>query len=88
MPSEYKNHPDENGKFPKGVSNRNAGLEYISNHVKETGDNSGVVYFADDDNTYDPRIFEEVVIFVNYLDFYNSYLIRINIVILIVRIFH
>ena len=66
MPSEYKNHPDKNGKFPNGVSNRNAGLEYILNHVKETGDNSGVIYFADDDNTYDAKIFEEVVIFVNY----------------------
>ena len=62
MPNEYKNKPDNDGKFPNGVSNRNAGLEYIINYVKETGDNSGVIYFADDDNTYDPQLFEEVAV--------------------------
>lgn len=40
---------------PRGVSNRNAGLKWLKVHAKE-----GVIYFADDDNTYDYRIFQEV----------------------------
>ena len=43
-------------KKPNGVENRNAGLEW----VREYGLNNGVLYFADDDNTYDLRIFEDV----------------------------
>ena len=45
---------------PKGVSNRIAGLDWIYNYTKIIGDTSGVLYFADDDNTYDIRLFEEV----------------------------
>ncbi|XP_064095282.1 galactosylgalactosylxylosylprotein 3-beta-glucuronosyltransferase P-like isoform X2 [Macrobrachium nipponense] len=40
---------------PRGVSNRNAGLKWLKVHAKE-----GVFYFADDDNTYDYRIFNEM----------------------------
>ncbi|KAK4322885.1 hypothetical protein Pmani_006400 [Petrolisthes manimaculis] len=40
---------------PRGVSNRNAGLQWLKGHAKD-----GVVYFADDDNTYDYRIFNEI----------------------------
>ena len=40
---------------PRGVSNRNAALEFIRRNI-----NSGVFYFADDDNTYDYRLFEQV----------------------------
>ncbi|XP_071521329.1 galactosylgalactosylxylosylprotein 3-beta-glucuronosyltransferase 2-like isoform X2 [Panulirus ornatus] len=40
---------------PRGVSNRNAGLKWLKVHAKE-----GVIYFADDDNTYDYRIFQEI----------------------------
>lgn len=43
---------------PRGVSNRNAALDFIRRNV-----NSGVFFFADDDNTYDYRLFEQVVIF-------------------------
>ena len=39
----------------RGVSNRNAALKWIQTHVT-----SGVLYFADDDNTYDYKIFQEV----------------------------
>ncbi|KAK8400218.1 hypothetical protein O3P69_003134 [Scylla paramamosain] len=40
---------------PRGVSNRNAGLKWVKVHAKD-----GVIYFADDDNTYDYRIFDEI----------------------------
>ena len=43
--------------YERGVAQRNAGLKWIRKHVKT----DGVVYFADDDNTYDVRIFEEVL---------------------------
>ncbi|KAF2903505.1 hypothetical protein ILUMI_02695 [Ignelater luminosus] len=48
MPDEYKNKKS----MPKGVSNRNKGLSWIRSHATE-----GVLYFADDDNTYDLDIF-------------------------------
>ncbi|XP_047487929.1 galactosylgalactosylxylosylprotein 3-beta-glucuronosyltransferase S-like [Penaeus chinensis] len=40
---------------PKGVPNRRAALAWIRKNAK-----TGVVYFADDDNTYDYRLFEEI----------------------------
>ena len=41
----------------RGVMQRNAGLQWLRSHH---GNSSGVVYFADDDNKYDLRLFEEV----------------------------
>jgi galactosylgalactosylxylosylprotein 3-beta-glucuronosyltransferase 3 len=43
----------------RGVLQRNAGLNWIRQHCAETKCN-GVVYFMDDDNKYDLRLFEEV----------------------------
>ena len=40
----------------RGVVQRNAGLTWLRANNKT----NGVVYFADDDNTYDVRLFEEV----------------------------
>ena len=40
-------------KQPKGVTNRNRGLQWIMENATD-----GVFYFADDDNTYDSSIFE------------------------------
>lgn len=51
MPAKYR----KNKIKPRGVSNRNRGLEWIRANATE-----GVLYFADDDNTYDLDIFEEV----------------------------
>lgn len=51
MPAEHKKGPVK----PRGVSNRNRGLEWIKANAS-----MGVFYFADDDNTYDIRLFEEV----------------------------
>ena len=46
----------------KGVEQRNAGLDWARKYCMENcGRNcSGVVYFMDDDNKYDLRLFEEV----------------------------
>uniref|UniRef100_A0A0K8URJ5 Galactosylgalactosylxylosylprotein 3-beta-glucuronosyltransferase n=1 Tax=Bactrocera latifrons TaxID=174628 RepID=A0A0K8URJ5_BACLA len=52
MPDEYKNTKKAK---PRGVSNRNRGLDYIRANAT-----SGVFYFADDDNTYDISIFEQM----------------------------
>lgn len=41
----------------RGVSNRNKGLQWIRQNFVDA---NGVIYFADDDNTYDLRLFDEV----------------------------
>ncbi|KAK8726238.1 hypothetical protein OTU49_017482, partial [Cherax quadricarinatus] len=51
MPEKYKQLSIK----PKGVANRNGGLMWVREHAT-----SGVVYFADDDNTYDIRLFQEI----------------------------
>ncbi|RWS24128.1 glucuronosyltransferase sqv-8-like protein [Leptotrombidium deliense] len=43
----------------RGVSNRIKGLKWIRDNVADV-DKEGVIYFADDDNTYDIRIFDEM----------------------------
>ncbi|KAL0268082.1 UNVERIFIED_CONTAM: hypothetical protein PYX00_010153 [Menopon gallinae] len=40
---------------PRGVANRNRGLEWVRANAS-----SGVLYFADDDNTYDISLFQEI----------------------------
>lgn len=48
---------------PRGVEQRNEGLRWLreDRRAQPGGDNQqGVVYFADDDNTYSLQIFEEV----------------------------
>ena len=55
MPDVYRQTKDEY-HLPKGVSNRNKGLHWILKHAID----DAVVYFADDDNTYDLRLFSEV----------------------------
>ncbi|XP_066996968.1 galactosylgalactosylxylosylprotein 3-beta-glucuronosyltransferase P isoform X2 [Anabrus simplex] len=52
MPEEYKKR---RGPKPRGVSNRNRGLEWIRANATK-----GVLYFADDDNTYDILLFDEI----------------------------
>lgn len=42
--------------IPRGVSNRRAALAWIkNNNIKD-----GVLYFGDDDNTFDLRLFTEI----------------------------
>ncbi|KYN37726.1 Galactosylgalactosylxylosylprotein 3-beta-glucuronosyltransferase P [Trachymyrmex septentrionalis] len=52
MPEKYKL---KKGAKPRGVSNRNRGLQWIRANATE-----GVFYFADDDNTYDIELFDEI----------------------------
>lgn len=50
---------DPNWLKPRGVLQRNKALEWIRENINVDTD-KGVVYFADDDNTYDLRLFDEV----------------------------
>ena len=52
MPEKYK---QKKGARPRGVSNRNRGLQWVRANATK-----GVLYFADDDNTYDIALFDEV----------------------------
>lgn len=44
---------------PRGVLQRNKGIQWLRENA-ELLDHNGVVYFADDDNTYDIRLFEQM----------------------------
>ena len=44
----------------KGVVQRNVGLQWLRSHYRAGNCTPGVVYFADDDNRYDLRLFQEV----------------------------
>ena len=48
-------------KKPRGIEQRNAALKWLRRQYRH-GEVKGVVYFADDDNTYDLRVFDEVKI--------------------------
>ncbi|XP_062588128.1 galactosylgalactosylxylosylprotein 3-beta-glucuronosyltransferase 3-like isoform X1 [Saccostrea cucullata] len=50
---------DPNWLKPRGVLQRNAGLTWIRGSLDPNKD-KGVVYFADDDNTYSLELFEEM----------------------------
>lgn len=44
---------------PRGVNQRNKGIDWLRGNPDKLH-HEGVVYFADDDNTYDIKLFEEV----------------------------
>ena len=59
-PEQYKlGKNDPNWLKPRGVEQRNTAIEWLLKNVDATK-NPGVVYFADDDNTYGLQIFDEV----------------------------
>ncbi len=59
-PPQYKLQDDDpNWLKPRGVLQRNRALEWIRSELNPNED-AGVVYFADDDNTYSLQLFEEV----------------------------
>lgn len=53
-------------KFPnastrvRGSAQRNAGIQWLRTNQRNFNASRAIVYFADDDNTYDPRLFPEV----------------------------
>ncbi|CAG2120073.1 unnamed protein product, partial [Medioppia subpectinata] len=49
-------------KDGRGVSNRLRALDWIRENCRSVADHqtAGVIYFADDDNTYDIRLFDEI----------------------------
>ncbi|VDD80728.1 unnamed protein product [Mesocestoides corti] len=51
--------PFRKRKHVRGSAQRNRGIEWIRNHPLPYNE-KGIVFFADDDNTYDPRIFTEM----------------------------
>ena len=53
MPQRFRR---SKGPKPRGVAGRNAALRWIV----ENAEDKGVAYFADDDNAYDLRLFQEV----------------------------
>jgi len=57
-PMDKLSSEDPNWLKPRGVQQRNAGLEYLLEHFGKNTE--GYIYFLDDDNTYDIRIFEEI----------------------------
>ena len=69
MPAKYRTNSMKGGPLPKGVSNRNAGIRWILKH----GDPAGVLYFADDDNTYDAKLFSEAHTYQSVLHFVWTY---------------
>lgn len=57
----------------RGVEQRNLAIEWV---VKNRATSVGVVYFADDDNTYDLRIFEQVYCSIyHFCVFLNSFVV-------------
>ncbi|OTF83125.1 galactosylgalactosylxylosylprotein 3-beta-glucuronosyltransferase, partial [Euroglyphus maynei] len=56
-PKTFKtNHRDPNWLKPRGVWQRNEALRWLRENTTE----KGIVYFGDDDNTYDLRLFQEM----------------------------
>lgn len=51
--------PFRRRKRVRGSAQRNKGIEWIRNHPVPKNEKA-IVFFADDDNTYDPRIFKDV----------------------------
>lgn len=58
-PTTYKlGKRDPNWKKPRGVEQRNAALRWVRENLDSS--QNGIVFFADDDNTYSIQLFTEV----------------------------
>ena len=54
MPDLYRTY----APIPRGVANRRAAINWIRNNV--ISKKPGVLYFGDDDNTFDLKLFSEI----------------------------
>lgn len=52
MPERFRNAKSK----PRGVANRRAAMQWLRHH----NITNGVLYFGDDDNTYDLKLFSEI----------------------------
>lgn len=52
MPDIYRTY----SSIPRGVANRRAAINWI----RQNGKKPGVLYFGDDDNTFDLKLFDEI----------------------------
>lgn len=60
-PRNYKVHGDtRDPRIPRGTIQRNLALRWLRDTFSINNSQSGIVYFADDDNTYSLELFEEV----------------------------
>lgn len=60
-PESFKLKPGQaSWSKPKGVWQRNKALEWIRDNLSDLDSDDGVIYFADDDNTYDVELFNEM----------------------------
>lgn len=60
-PRNYKVRGDaRDPRIPRGTIQRNLALRWLRETFSANSSQSGVVYFADDDNTYSLELFEEV----------------------------
>lgn len=59
-PTKFRLKPGQpDWTYPKGVWQRNRALSWIRENLNDI-DPAGIIYFADDDNTYDLRLFGEI----------------------------
>ena len=73
-PDDFKmSSVDPNWLKPRGIQQRNTGLTWLRDHLNtnELRNTAGVLYFADDDNTYDVRLFEEVLYSMDFISFHS-----------------
>ncbi|XP_066506978.1 galactosylgalactosylxylosylprotein 3-beta-glucuronosyltransferase 1 isoform X2 [Hoplias malabaricus] len=60
-PRAYRLHREPRGsRVPRGTAQRNLALRWLRENFSHRTDQRGVVYFADDDNTYSLELFEEM----------------------------
>ncbi|XP_028838116.1 galactosylgalactosylxylosylprotein 3-beta-glucuronosyltransferase 1-like [Denticeps clupeoides] len=60
-PHSYKPRgPSRDSHIPRGTMQRNLALKWLRETFQQNSQQQGVVYFADDDNTYSLELFEEI----------------------------
>lgn len=77
-PDYLKPTPNESTwRRPRGMFQKNVALQWIRFNTRV--DDDGLVYFADDDNTYHWRLFQEVIHWLVLLGRQSDSLIRMDV---------